>query len=172
MAVAELVAEVGHARATQEESPTETFSPSGRMRSLRASLPSGRPSHFLACRPSDKQELDEIVGRRRTSRHKASRCRRTSANADGQHGQHGQHGHDGRGQETDPAAAQRTAAGALRSVCGPASREQTTTSPSVFADIPACSRLFPENEPIGEVDAILLPAGGLDERVRIRVRGS
>jgi hypothetical protein len=29
-------------------------------------------------------------------------------------------------------------------------REQPTTSPSVFAGFPACSRLFPENEPIGE----------------------
>jgi hypothetical protein len=49
-------------------------------------------------------------------------------------------------------------------------RERPTTNPSVFADIPACSRLFPENEPIGEVDAILLPAGGVGERVRIRER--
>jgi hypothetical protein len=40
-------------------------------------------------------------------------------------------------------------------------REQPTTSPSVFAGFPACSRLFPDYERIGEADAILLPAGGV-----------
>jgi hypothetical protein len=49
-------------------------------------------------------------------------------------------------------------------------REQPTPSLSVFADIPACSRLFPVLKFIGEVAAILLPAGAVGERVRIRER--
>jgi hypothetical protein len=51
----------------------------------------------------------------------------------------------------------RTAAPFLRSFCGPQCREQPGTdengaprSPSIFADIPACSRLFPVLKFIGE----------------------
>jgi hypothetical protein len=62
--------------------------------------------------------------------------------------------------------AEKTARLFLRSFCGPQCREQPGTGEnsrlcsSVCVDIPASSRLFPVLKFIGEVDAILLPAGG------------